>query len=789
LIDRLTSKPNFQTKVSRFARFLAVVGVTLCFAGRLHATGYFGPYIYLDDGGKNVDGSPEFYWSLEVRRISREFHPSEKLVAPKNEQPQSADEETPPNPGPEDSKDADLKDFDAALAEGRIKPRDPTKAKEQHKTARDLVNSKSPLQEEFASEFADYHRGAVAYRGEQWNEARQAWESLLKRPEQDRHCRTVWAAFMLGKVGLKTGDYQGAARWFQQTREFAKSGFADSLGLAAESYGWEGRAEWKQDHPEKAAALFLTQLALGDSSAVVSLKTVIPDRKPQEGLLNYGPEPEEREKWSDEQKKAEEQKEISKLKAATKDPLLRRLVTVHILATAVSPDFYSQDSKAAPVNRCARWLEIIKQANIEHIEDAEYLGWVAYNNGDYKGAAHWLELGKADSSAALWLQAKLQLRAGKLADAANTMARAVESFDTAPAYQSREGLNEDWANEDLLAQGEQWGFAKCAHGDLGGLRLARGDFVQALDTLFKGQLWEDAAFVAERVLTTNELKQYVDALPVTPPPPKEGEDYNKKLRYLLGRRLVREDRYAEATPYMSPPYDKILEKYVKALKDGANEKLSKTERAHAWFTAAWLARYDGMELMGTEVAPDAFAESGDFEMPDLAKQRRSGFYEQVSYDKQGNQKKKNAPLFLKATQKEIQRLTANKITPDIRFHYRLIAGALAIKAAALLPDHSEELADVVNQAGIWVKDRDEKTGDRYYQIIDRRCPNTEIGKADHARHWFVDQSGPWSKAEQTAYRTFHKEIGLETAPESESSAEPESSPEATPSPEPQSSPN
>ena len=168
------------------------------------------------------------------------------------------------------------------------------------------------------------------------------------------------------------------------------------------------------------------------------------------------------------------------------------------------------------------------------IEDSEYLGWISYNEGDYKGAAHWLELSKGDSAAALWLKAKLQLRAGKFADATNTMARAVEIMKTSPAYASREG--EEWATEDLSAKGEYWGFASSASGDLGGLRLARGDFVQALDVLFKGQLWEDAAFVAERVLTANELKQYVDALPKTEPP-KEGEDYNKKLRYLLGRRL------------------------------------------------------------------------------------------------------------------------------------------------------------------------------------------------------------------------------------------------------------
>ena len=569
---------------------------------------------------------------------------------------------------------------------------------------------------------------------------------------------------MLGKLGLKTNDYQSASQWFERTREFAKAGFADSLGLAAESYGWEGRSEWKQEHPQKAAPLFLTQFALGDPSAVVSLKALVPDREPVEGMLNYGPEADERRAWNDEQKKEEERKDVSKLESAAQDPLLRRLVTVHILATATSPDLYPADSETAPVNRCERWLNIIKQANLTRIEDAEYLAWVAYNNGDYKGAAHWLELSKGDNPAALWLRAKLQRRAGKLAEAAKSMAGAVELLGTAPAYTPTEGTDEKWTEYDYFPEGPDWGWGQSAHGDLGGLRLARGDFVQALDTLFKGHLWNDAAFVAERVLTTKELIQYVDALPAAPPP-KEGEDYNAKLRYLLGRRLVREQRYAEAGPYMSPPYDKVLEKYVKALKDGGNEKLSKTERAHAWFTAAWLARYDGMELMGTEVAPDAFVDSGAFDFPDLAKQRHSGFYQQVSYDKDGNEKKKNIAIALKASQKEIQRLTANKIEPDIRFHYRLIAGALAIKAAALLPDNSEELADVVNQAGLWVKDRDEKIGNRYYQIIDHRCAKTKIGQADAAKHWFVDQSGPWSTAEEEAYRAMHKELAPERSSE------------------------
>ena len=130
----------------------------------------------------------------------------------------------------------------------------------------------------------------------------------------------------------------------------------------------------------KAAALFLTQLALGDESAIVSLKALIPDREPIEGMLNYGAEPEERSKWDDQQKREQEEKEISKLKEAAQDPLLRRLVTVHILATAAWPNFYGGEWYQPAAQRGSRWLTVIKEANLGQVEDAEYLGWTAYKS-------------------------------------------------------------------------------------------------------------------------------------------------------------------------------------------------------------------------------------------------------------------------------------------------------------------------------------------------------------------------------------------------------------------------
>src|SRR5262249_40210870 len=136
--------------------------------------------------------------------------------------------------------EVDAKDYEAALTEGRIKPPDGKAAIQHHDAVRKLVQvtdnkTSATLPEEFICEFSDYDRGAFAYRQgpEHWEEARKAWQGLLERPEQDRHYRTVWAAFMLGKMAIKLGD-SAAPGWFQKTREFARKGFADSLGLAAD---------------------------------------------------------------------------------------------------------------------------------------------------------------------------------------------------------------------------------------------------------------------------------------------------------------------------------------------------------------------------------------------------------------------------------------------------------------------------------------------------------------------------------------------------------------------------
>ncbi len=759
----------------RWGRLLgrgALAALLAALAGHAMGTGYYGPTVYLS-GWTNLNETPEFYWEMEIRRLSKDYHPKEKPAVV----PRAASDDgwgvVDTAPIQKATGEADAADFAAALKDGEIKPPDSAAAGREHADARAYLQktddkTAGPLPAEFDCEFADYDRGAFAFRQGKahWEEARKAWLALLDRPPAQRHYRTVWAAFMLGKVAMKSGDPE-AVKWFEKTRELAAEGFADSLGMAADSYGWEGRSEWKEGHPEKAAPLFLTQLALGDDSAVVSLKALIPDRVAVDGMLNFdgdlpndasaAPTP-----------APEDPALIGKLRAMAADPLLRRLETAHILATESGAGDWYRYEQVTETTRSARWMGVVKSAGLGRVEDAEYLGWVAYTAGNYKEAQRWLDLSSGQSPVANWLRARLDLRAGKRVAAAASMAKAWDVLANPAAYSGTSALESGGSifryGRDLdggLSM-EQW-----AGGDMGAVRLLRSDFVQALDTFLKADLRNDAAYVAERVLTTAELKGYVDRMPAPAVEDtsterdgyEEEQDATSWLRYLLGRRLVREDRYAAAAAYLPDGYGKLVEKYAEALRTGADRSLPKAARAAGWSTAAWIAREDGMELMGTEVSPDGFDSKGDFEDTDLAKYRLAGTYPRTEGDDHPGVL--NLPMPYRPAKSEVERLEANRIEPDIRFHYRLIAAALAMRAAALMADNTEELADAVNTAGLWTKESDDKLADRYYNVIERRCAGTKIGKDVIAKHWFVDETGPWSDAVKRQCDALHKACGIQ----------------------------
>ncbi|WP_265595839.1 hypothetical protein [Verrucomicrobium sp. BvORR106] len=731
----------------------ARVGLLVVFAGasaQVFATGMWMPRSWIGERGEPLVAAPEFFWELEVKRLAAEQEAAEELV---------------PAPYPEDSTDqeafegyrqaftakVDVEEFEAALKSGGVKAADPAKALQAHRHARQKLSglakgeAEVPAAEEAPGEFADYHAGALAMDSDK-AKAKAAWEALLQRPAEDRKYRSTWAASMLGKLALGEKKYDEAVKRFQETRKLVKDGYADALGLAAESYGWEALAEMESGHTAQSARLYLTQLSLGDVSAVVSLKYLVPDRdsSPYSDNDPVKVSPVVGTAY------AVETTEAALAKAAA-DPVLRRLVTTHVLAVGVGSTWDNDSGVSKPdPSRQTRWLAAVAKTGVKSTPDAEYLGWVAYSMGKYEDAGRWLKLSEGTSPAARWLKAKLARRAGDLKLAATLMAEVVR--DLPEKEELENSLGEDSYPMPL---------SRSASCDLGMIQLTRGDYLAALDSFLAVNMWDDAAYVAERVLTTQELLAYVAEHFPEVPKPKDPDNYTEeeakqhdeatRIRSLLGRRLMREDRYAEARPYLPENQWPNHDRYVAALKAAANEKASKQERARALFTAAWVARYHGMELMGTEGGPDSSSTAGDFISPNTAMERLTGQKQKIGYsddEEEPDFKPGPAGLVVPVSPDEKKRLTNTKLNPEKRYHYRHVAAGLAWKAAGLLPDQSEITADVLNTAGGWLKGRYPKEADRFIQAIERRCYKTEIGKEAGKKHWFVEMDGPWSKEEE-----------------------------------------
>lgn len=711
------------------------------------ATGGWVPERWLDDGGKRLQGSPEFFWDIELTRLAGQY----------------ADKDLPFKLKPASPNDdystvrltttavADIEDFEDALKSERLKSVDPAGARNAHKMMREWLNAgaKAELPDvvEADSEFADYHKAAALFTQSKPAEAKAIWEKLLLRPAEQRHYRSVWAAFMLGKCCMGDAATRAEAiSWFEKCRQFAREGFADSEGLAADSIGWQGGAEYHSGNFPVATRLFLQQLALGDRSAIASLKRVV-----NHPNLQLSPIPEQAPAPSAVSPTEDQQAEMpngatQRMAVAAKDPVLRQIITAYILANTTMN--YAPDDAHT---RLSSWLNAVNHAGLTNVEGAASLGWVAYTAGRYADAEKWLKLDQPATPLGQWLRAKLAMRNGAFTEASRIMKSVVPALPAGPR-----GIH----------YGDGYHPRSVAAADLGASLLALGKFRESLDAFLSSGCWEDAAYVAESVLTTNELVQFVKTKATLTPEERsrikhyQFSFYNdvesgaagvhplmkEKLMNLTGRKLIREGRISEGRLLLHPSIRKNFDKYQALLATGNHGKTPKLERAKAMFTAARLMRRRGVYWRGPENDVVRFDLGGY--APDHPEEiihaRLTGQARINPYQGDGDMNQwKKIPLFIPSTPPERKRLRQSSVQLPMYQHVRL-ASALAVKAAALLPDNTEETADVLNQAGRWIQDIDNPRADKIYFKIEQRCDKTTIGAAVIARHWFIDPNGPWT---------------------------------------------
>lgn len=678
--------------------------------------------------------APEFFFELETKRIAADLHPEFKAIVP------------PGTVGQKDyaqqTNDADASDFEEALKTGALQPPDPQQARAAHLAAIKLLERKEQQTEhetaareeaiasdvlpsssaappspsaapsataaaapsfpdEFPSEFAQYHHGAFAYRSGETTEMQSAWNALLTRPAPERKYRTTWTEYMLGKAALENMAAAEARAHFQKTREAAKTGFVDSLGLAAASLGWEAMIELGAEHYPEAARLYLEQLATGDVTAVNSLRALM------DQLVGR-------------------QSDLTPLMG---DPLMQRLATaMRLSGMGIFGGYEMADDQTSPSHR---WLELLEQADAKQVKDADCVAWMYYQKGDYKAAERWLKIAVADSGYSLWLKAKLALRDGKLDVATQLLARAMPKLPPAQELESR------YTSYEMLP-------ADTSKGDLGLLRIGRAEFVAAAKLFVQVSKSDDAEYVAEAVLTLPELMTFIEKeLPEQPktdrpenePPPA---DWRETFRAIVGRRLARAGKFAEARPNFPEATQAVLDEYVPLLTSGNDARRGKAERAEALWKAAELIEEKGEPLF-------------DYALPAAMAARLAGrTVAEPDYPEVAITYREPEKLVPPVTAAERTRLRQNIVPAVHRRHSIYVAAELGWRAAALLPDNDDHTADVLNTAGSWLKNRDEKAADRFYQAIERRCARTELGKEAIKHHWFVPTSRSDEESDSSA---------------------------------------
>jgi hypothetical protein len=612
--------------------------LSLCLPlGSVLACGPDFPMRLLDNRGQTLADLPEGNFNFELSRLGKAIAGLKNVTAATH------------NPN-------DMYGEENTAAQAREKAEQAGLSAEQQALVKQLRGLTDARQVEvqgasLPAEIRLYVAGAVAFATGDHQLAVAYFDKLLALPAAQRPLRSTWAAYSLGRtlfaMSSGAGDsvvaLERSRDAFRQARQMSIDGFSDPLELGVASLGEEARALRTAGDWNGAIELYEAQNLHGSAVGYTSLKQ----------LMN----------------------ELAQLPEAELAGLLQhKAVQQLVTASLVSRQGWSFGDE--PPNE-KKLVKLLQNSTRGSLENADRLAAMSYQQGDYAGAKAFLE-NAGDGGLAWWLRAKLAVRDGDKNTAAAAYSKAAQAFPQSENWGYRR--TPDWAFETVQP--------KCrVEGESAILALQRGEYLQAFVQLYRSNsvYWFDAATVAERVLTVDELKKYVDENVPAPPALTQQERDNyvplpvaASLRNLLGRRLLREGHYADAVAYFDNPDLQNKARLYGEQRLKADAAWWPTKRASALYNAAWTAREWGMDILGYEMAPDYATFGGNYSLESV--------------------ELKVGPLVSEA---EVQRQGASAAKPDQRYHYRFVATELAGRAADNLPHTSQAFAAVLCNAAGW----------------------------------------------------------------------------------------
>lgn len=503
------------------------------------------------------------------------------------------------------------------------------------------------------------------------------WEKLLSLPPEKRHYRTVWVHFMLGNH-FKDDLH----KHYDNCREAAKKGFADTAGLALRSYILEER--YGQN-----IARVIRRAAEAEANNNFNLTL----------LNNIG-------------RQRIDQLDDGQYFALINDPVCREFLAL----TDTTP----------------RFRRMVRNTKFR---SADICAYYACEEGDFAEAKEFIAMLEKPTLLSTYIEATIARYNGNIPLAVKklrqflALAAQINPADTPELLKKMDCESGVYEGEDIRQD---------VYGILGLTMVMRRDFMEAAKFFYDAGQLSDLEHVTEKFMTLDELVKFIDSIETdayAEIPERDGvpDFYSKpaiarKLRYLAARRAFREGKYDLADKYMPKEFQKLIWDYQNFIKTGNNTALSGDERALALYNAAKILRHKGMELSGTAGKPDNFP--GNFghrmtECQDCTYNTMLGTWTLCQTHRLIN----NTVPGFNAIKDH------NTVPAHQRFHYRYLAADLALRAGTLA--ENEELRALINLfGGECLKMRSPQEADIFYKRLVLDSRSTLLGKLADKQRWF-----------------------------------------------------
>lgn len=470
----------------------------------------------------------------------------------------------------------------------------------------------------------------------------------------------LWALFNIARGDLFNGNYAEAVNGFKKIISLVEQGLDDPQHVAAGSLGYLATAYSSIGEHDLAFEAIYSLMALGATDYKRRMLDII--------------------------KKIIRWNQAEGIEVALKEPLTRSLMAIFVFT------HYNHN------NNTEKIFDAFINLNEEKIDYAHYLANFAYEEGLYEQAEQLAQL--SDEPLAKTILAKLALRKDNVDLAAKYYADILQPLKQQP-------LTADTCT--MLAESAV-------------MLAIKGDIIEAFETLILtgGEYWQDVAYMAEKLLTIDELTAYVDqntAL-ITDEPleyfavnnydePRLGvqKDPWTALNELLARRLLREG-YVDQAVERFHGFNKKLALNYQALYIGVEQAPDKYKAMKLWNLAQYTRKY-GDKILAYEVRPD-------YKM----------YY--LNYAHWGaGESEKSKQLIHAEEQKRFNQYNPSSVG---RFSYRWMAAEKAALAADYVDPKSPTYEALLCKAANWVINRDHELAWDYFMKFRQNAHPTKDRK-------------------------------------------------------------